>query len=277
MPTPVPVELDLGAPATGGLLASARTLPVGWQRGISFTDLACLAPVVMGECPSGVDLKPGQRADAATFRPISIIQAVECTVPGGFNTEAAAGLALLQTADFALSRELLTGEASFRDQNPNAVDPGGNPALVNVAVSLGAFDTVAGALACLDQRLHAETSGRGGYLFAGVDMATWLLDQRVIWRDGARWRTAAGTTVIISAGFDGRAPVADGPGEAPGTGEALFLYASAGVWAGTGETADYSDVDRAVNTQTSRAEQVALVAFSPCATFAASATSAEAC
>lgn len=277
MPFPVPVDLDLGASAPGGLLATARPLPVGWQRGISFADTACLAPVVMGECPSGTNLKPGQRAESTSFQPVSVIQAVECTTLGGFDTVMVSEAALVQTTDFALARELLTGEVSFRDHNPNMDDPGGNPALVTSATSLGNFATLAAAVACLDQELHVATSGRGGVIFAGVDMATWLLDERVIWRDGARWRTASGTTVIVSAGFDGRAPVADGPGVPPVAGAALFLYATAGVWAGLGEAVTYSDVDRNVNTATSRAEQVALAAFSPCSVLAASATTATAC
>lgn len=278
MPIPIPVDLDLGAPAPGGLLASARVLPVGWQSGISFTDTACLLPVVMGECPSGVNLKPGQGAEAATFRPVSVIQAVTCTALGGFDTAGVAEAALPQTADFALAFELLTGTASGRDYNPNAQDPGGNPALVNTALSLGAgFSTLTAAVACIEQELGAATGGRGGVLFAGADMATWLLDERVIWRDGARWRTASGNTVVISAGFDGRAPVADGPGTAPADGAVLYLYATAGVWAGLGESTTYSDVDRQVNTATSRAEQIALVAFTPCAVFAAAATPVTKC
>ncbi len=281
MPIPIPVDLDLGAPAPGGLLASARVLPVGWQSGISFTDTACLLPVVMGECPSGVNLKPGQRAEATTFRPVSVIQAVECTTLGGFDTALVADSALPQTVDFALAFELLTGTASGRDFNPNAQDPGGNPALVNTATDLGSFAVsgggLAAAVACLEQTLAEATGGRGGVLFAGADMATWLLDERIIWRDGARWRTASGNPVIISGGFDGRAPVADGTGTAPAEGEPLYLYGTAGVWAGTGEQQTYSDVDRSVNTVTSRAEQIALIAFTPCAVFAAAADSVTKC
>ena len=278
MPIPIPVDLDLGAPAPGGLLASARVLPVGWQSGISFTDTACLLPVVMGECPSGVNLKPGQGVESATFRPVSVIQAVSCSTLGGFDTATAAETALTQTADFALARELLTGLASGRDYNPNAQDPGGNPALVNTAVSLGAaFASLAAAVACVEQELGEATGGRGGFLFVGADVATMLLDALDIWRDGTRWRTASGNTVIVSAGFDGRAPVADGTGTAPAQGEVLYLYAAAGVWAGTGEETTYSDVDRNVNTATSRAEQIALVAFTPCAVFAAAATTVTKC
>lgn len=278
MPIPIPVDLDLGLPPVGGLLATARSLPAGWQRGISFTDTACLAPVAMGECPSGTDLKPGQRADSATFRPVDVIQAVECTTMGGFDTSGVAQTALTQTADYALAFELLTGTASGRDHNPNAQDPGGNPALVNTATTLGAaFSTLAAAVACLDQRLGEATSGRGGFILAGADTASYLLGASLIWRDGARWRTAAGNTVIVSAGFDGRAPVADGPGEAPDAGDPLYLYATAGVWAGLGETRDFTDVDRSVNTQTSRLEQIGLVVFSPCSTFAAGSTAATSC
>lgn len=272
MPIPIPVDLDLGA-SVGGWLASARPLPAGWQRGISFPDTACLAPVSMGECPTGTNLKPGQRTDTATFRPYSVVMAVECTTIGGYDVETAAALGLEQTVDYAIAAELLTGAASARDVNP---DPGiPNPSLAGSAVDLGAaFSSVAGAVACLDQALMAATFGRGGVFLAGADMATWLLDERVIWRDGARWRTASGNLVIVSAGFDGRAP---GSATPPDPTDPLYLYATAGVWAGTDVYGQFSDVDRNVNTTTSRAEKIALAAFSPCAVFAAASTAATKC
>ena len=270
---PIPVELDLGA-SVGGWLASARPLPTGWQRGIAFPDTACLAPVSMGECPTGSNLKPGQRTDTAEFRPFSVIMAVECSTIGGYDVKAAAANGLLQTADYAIASELLTGAASARDINPDP-DISPNPSLVGTATTLGAgFASVAGAVACLEQELMAATFGRGGVLLVGADMATWLLDERVIWRDGARWRTASGNLVIVSAGFDGRAPGATAP---PDPTDPLYIYATAGVWAGVGTADSVDDVNRSVNTATSRAEQFALAAFSPCAVFAAASTAAVKC
>lgn len=271
MPIPVPVELVPGTPS-GGFLASVGSLPDGWTRGIQFADDSCLLPVVMGECPTLDNLKPGQRVEAAsTFMPVSVIEAVECTAMGDFDPERVAGAALDRTREFALARELLTGEASARDANPAR---GGNPSLVGSATNLSTAASLAAAVACLEQQMGAATGTSGGYLFAGLDMLVHLKDAGVIWRDGARWRTPSGKTVVSSAGFDGRAPGSDGP---PSSGDPLYLYATAGVWAGVGQRAVFSDVDRSVNTVTSRVEDVALAAFTECSTFAIAASDVTAC
>lgn len=270
MPLPIPVTMDSGLTPAGGLLALSRSLPDGWERGISWADASCTLPVAMGECPTAPDLKPVQRTVTETFRPVELIQSIECSTLGGFNG-GVAGPALDATRDYALAVELLTGAASARDA---ATPANANPSLVDSAVDLGAFDTLMAAVACLDQRLAVATGGRGGYLLAGVDMATYLLAGRLIWRDGARWRTAAGSTVIVSAGFDGRGPGDTAP---PAAGDPLALYAVANVWAGIGSRSILFDVDRADNTATERAEDVAMVAFSTCAAYAATSAEATSC
>ena len=271
MPLPIPVVMDQGAPRTGGLLALARGLPAGWERGISFTDASCTLPVVMGECPTGDDLKPAQGLDTDTFRPVELIQAIACTTLGGGPPTNVAGEALDQTRDYALARELLTGAASARD----AADPDhANPSLVGTAVPLATTPFLAGALACLEARMAYATGGRDGFVLAGVDMATHLLANDLIWRDGSRWRTAAGSTVVISAGFDGRGPGATAP---PDAGDMLSLYAVANLWAGVGTRTVLSDVNRADNTATERVEDVALAAFPTCAVFAATSDEVTSC
>lgn len=273
MPLPVPVDLDWGTPAlSGGLQASARNLPDGWQRGIAFNDLSCLTPTVMGECPSGDNLKPGQRPESATFRPFSVISAVECTVAGAFNTADATVDVLDRTIDFAVAREMLTGAASARDSSTPDHD---NPSLVGTAYDLGAdYDTLGQALSCLEANLYSASAGRGGYVLAGIELVTALKDAGLIWRDGSRWRTAAGSAVVVSAGFDGRAPGSDGPAE---TGDPLYLYAVTGLWVAVGQRVTFSDVNRSVNTSTSRSEELALAAFAPCAVYAAASPAVTRC
>lgn len=281
MPMPTPVTLEPSGPEGGGLLAVARSLPSGWQRGVAFTDTSCLAPVVMGECPTGENLKPGNRPEAvAEFRPYSVIMAVECTTFGGYSVESVSGGELDRTREYALARELLTGEVSARDRNPSAILTGGgsylgNPSLQSEATDLGAgFTSVTAMLACLEQNLAEATSGRGGVLLSGPALATWLFKESLLWRDGARWRTVTGNPVIVSGGFDGRAPGDTAP---PDPTDPLHLYAASNVWASVGERATYADVDRGVNTATSRSEDVGLAVFSPCAVFAAASTVALAC
>lgn len=267
MPNPVPVELDQPT-AVGGLLAASRPLPVGWERGISFRDPSCLPATVMGECPSGSNLKPPYRPDTATFRPVTAIQAVECSTFGSTDgwIPRMAGAELDRTRDDALARELLTGAASRRDAGPDS-DP--NPALVNTAVDLG--DEAASltiALGCLEKAILEANGGRGAVLFLPVEVVYAAADIGLLWRDGARWRTVMGSLVLASAAYDGRAPVADGTGAAPDAGDTLYVYGTTSVWASTGRRDTLTDVNRAVNDATSRAEEIALVAFSPCATFA---------
>lgn len=270
MPIPIPVVMDEGTPRTGGLLASARSLPANWERGISFVDTSCTLPVAMGECPTGPDLKPPQQITTDTFRPVELIQTIECTTLGG-GVNNLAGPALDQTREFALAREMLTGEASARDA---AIPENANPSLIGTAEDLIQFASTAETIACLEARLARRTAGRDGYILASVEWGTHLLADDVIWRDGGRWRTAYGTTVIISAGFDGRRPTATAP---PSFGEPLYLYAVANIWAGIGQRTVLSDVNRSDNTATERAEDVAMVAFPTCAVFGASSSEVVSC
>ena len=128
-------------------------MPEGWERGISFQDTACLTPTVMGECPTCPDLKPTQTAGTETFRPVSLITAFQCSVFGGVDVQNVSSQTMAETAGYALAREMLTGEASRRDANPNAIDGAGGNRHPADAVSLGSdfgSDRTAG---CLDRRL----------------------------------------------------------------------------------------------------------------------------
>lgn len=272
MATPVAVTMTQPSPSSEGLLTQALALPDGWLRGgIEFLDPNCLSPVVMGQCPSGEDLKPTQRAGSVAFRSYDLIQAVECSTMGGLDVSALAGTEGPRTASFALARELLTGAASVRDNQAGEE----NPSLVDEATDLGAeFTTVAASLGCLESRLNAANSGRGGVILASIGWATQALAERVLWRDGARWRTVTGSQVIIDAGFDGRGP---GDVAAPAAGDALYAYATTAVWAGVGPADTFADVNRSINTSSARREQVAMAAFSTCAVFAAASTAATAC
>ena len=292
MAIPIPVELDRCTPAVvGGLLQGGCPLPEGWERGISFQDTACLLPTVMGECPTCSDLKPTQQATTATFRPVSLITAFACSTFGGIDVQQVATANLDETADYALARELLTGQAALRDANPNVAGEPGNPALQTTAIDLGAaFTDPVAALGCLEQALADATGGRNGYLLIGPEIALVLSAESVLIREGGRLITATGTRVIVDGGFDGRAPTSSPADEspadpcepwnaagAPAFGEDLYMYATASVWAGVGAGRMLSDVDRANNTASAREERIALTAFTPCATFAAGSGITKAC
>jgi hypothetical protein len=248
----------------------------------------------MGECPTCSDLKPTQQADTATFRPVSLITAFACSTFGGIDVQQVASANLDETADYALARELLTGQAALRDANPSVVlddDGPGNPALQTHATDLGAaFANPVAALGCLEQALADATGGRNGYLLIGPEIALFLSAESVLIREGGRLITTTGTRVIVDGGFDGRAPTGSPADEspadpcepwnstgAPAFGEDLYMYATASVWAGVGAGRMLSDVDRANNTASAREERVALTAFTPCATFAAGSGITKAC
>ena len=290
MAIPIPLELDRCTPAVaGGLLQGGCPLPPGWERGISFQDTACLVPTVMGECPTCSDLKPTQVADTVTFRPVSLITAFACSTFGGIDVQDVASATLDETADWALARDLLTGQAALRDANPNVAELG-NPSLQRDAIDLGSAPSgPVAALGCLEQNLADATGGRNGYILLGPEIALALAAESVLVREGGRLITMTGTRVILTGGFDGRAPLgspAESPGDpcelwnssgAPVVGDELYMYATSSVWAGVGTRLMRSDVDRANNTASAREERIALTAFTPCATFAVGSGVTKAC
>lgn len=290
MAIPIPVELDRCTPAaSGGLLSGSCPLPTGWERGISFQDTSCLTPTVMGECPTcPPGMKDAQIADTVTFRTVSLISAVQCSTFSGINVQEVAAGSLDETADYALAREMLTGEAARRDANPNVQGEPGNPSLQSAATNLGdSFTDPVFALGCLEQTIADMTGGRRGVILIGPEIAMWLSDSLRF--NAGQLTTISGTRVIVDGGFDGRAPGDLSPGDSPGDcvpwnttggptlGDQLWIYATSSVWAGVGSTMMLGDVDRANNTATARDERVALAAFTPCATFAAGSGIAKAC
>jgi hypothetical protein len=289
MGIPIPVELDRCTPAVvGGLLQGSCPLPEEWERGISFTDTACLLPTVMGECPTCSDLKSTQRLDTVTFRPVSLITALECSTFGGIDVQQVASTNLDETAGYALAREMLTGEASRRDANPNSEEPFGNPSLQSEAIDLGSTGNPFTALGCLEQAIAEMTGGRRGYLLMGPEVVDTIGQGQLLHREGGRLTTMTGTRIIIEAGFDGRAPGDPdvSPGDpclpwnttgAPAVGDELYVYAVASLWAGVGAGRMLSDIDRANNTASAREERPAMVAFTPCATFAVGSGVMKAC
>lgn len=264
MAIPVPVSLEQ-PPAGGDLLAQSRPLPADWRRGIAFSDASCLAPAVLGECPSTPGLVPTGGFTPAVFRPVTVALAVECSTFSGIDLETVSADELSRVHDYALARELLTGEASERDASPGDT---GNPSLTGEAVPVtGAFVSVAGALGALETALAEANYGRGATLFLPFSVAYRALAEGILWREGTRWRSVTGATIIVSAGFDGRAPGVDG-GVPPEPGAPLYVYAVTTVWAGLGERSTRGIIQRDTNTALAQSEDLMLAAFGPCAVFA---------
>jgi len=273
MARPVAVELSLPV-RPGGLLDLAQKFPGGWERGVAFQDSACLTTTLVGECPQVTGLAEYQRPSVATFTPVVVQSAVKCSTMGNVDVGALAGSVAAATADFAVSREMLTGEISERD-TPDDSPFGPNPSLVGAAQDLGAtHTTLAKALACLEATIAEDTEGRTAVLLVGYDWLTYAVDAQLLRWDGNTWRTPAGSLVIPASGFDGRAP---GSTEPPDSGDALYAYAVVGVWAQLGRQDSFDYVNRAINDQLARSDILALFAFPTCAVYAAASTVATAC
>lgn len=244
---PTPVQLAPPARTPGGLLEAARPLPGGWERGVSWLGTQCVPTFSTGECPEG-DFKPTGEPSLSSWSPYQVGTALECEMRGVPDLDGLANGALDGALDYAVTRELATGEASNRDG-------GANPSLVgSVTEDLGDATDAVTALACLEQAAAVALFGRLAYIHVKPMIATHLLSGRAIWRDGTRWRTAYGSTVVIGAGYTGL-DVDVQTGTIWGTGE---------VWAATGQRDTLTSTDRSTNVGESRAEQVALAVFDPC-------------
>ena len=253
MSLPRSVQLPSPGASAAGLLQQALPLPSGWERGISFAQTGCLAPFVVGECPSADDLKAAQRPGAAvTFRPVQVGQAVECSTLSGADP-VDAGALLDVTASDALEAELYAATASTRDKPP---DPAlGNPSLsTSITSDLGDLDDVVQAVGCAEQTAAGLVHGRRLWVHLSVAAAAAAAAAQVIWRDGTRWRTTYGSTVLISPNLVAPA----------GTVTSLPVFVTLPVYAGLGQRQVLQDVDRTVNTATWRVEDIGLVAFDPC-------------
>lgn len=255
MPTPTRITLPPSGRPVGGILAAAR--PTGaaeWWRGVKFTSGQCLAPQNYGPCASddAVQKEEQNLSTEAEFQAFSILQAVKCSTLGRTAIDVFAGQALDVTREFGVASELLTGAAT------------GNPSLGD-ATTLTAASDPAAALGCLEQVASLALSGRMAFIHVTPAIGTALLAAAAIWSNGAprRWYTAAGNTVVISPGYDGRQPGAG----APGAGDPLYMYATGEVYAEVG-SADQREilqsVERSQNTIQATAEDTAIVLFDPC-------------
>lgn len=219
---------------------------------MTFTSGQCLVPQVVGTCTDGEVTKDlDDLSTPATFDAFDVVQGLRCSTMGRTEVAAFAEASLDVVREFAIAGEFLTGAAS------------GNPSLADADVlgSASATDAVS-ALACLDQHAATALSGRLAFIHASPLLATHLLAASAIRADGRRFLTALGNVVVVSAGYDGRAPAS--PSVAPSEGDPQFLYATGEVYANFGQRDVPTAVERSQNTLQAIAEDTAVVAFDPC-------------
>ncbi len=237
-------RIDLPAPTrpVGGLLAAARPLPVGWERGVTFSGDWCIAPspwpyCVGDESPPFDETKDlGVPDDITDWTPMGMFQGVECTVLSVDQAQQDAADTLEATHDWLLGHELQTGEAT------------GNPNL-DAGVGVTTIGTGhANALATAEQYLADETNGRLGFIHVTPQDLTLLVNAQVLVREGRGWRTAFGNVVVSSAGYD-------------------FIdeiHVTSEVFASVSAVETRSTIDRSINRMEAYAEQIGLAVFPPC-------------
>lgn len=242
----------------GGLLRAARPVPDGWGRGVTFTTTSCVGPFTVGTCPDGPGLKPAARPSGPhEFASFTVGAALECSTLGrDYSPEIAAQETADVIREFAVARELLTGDASARDAGPGEV---GNVSLAgDVTHTLSSGGDVETALACIEQVAAETLFGRQVFVHMPPAVAVVAAAARVIRREGARWLTPSDSIVVVSPGYDGRAPGTSAPASS------YWIYATGEVYATTGSRTTTQDVDRSVNTDTARTEDQAVAVFDPC-------------
>jgi len=245
------LAVDLPSPArVGGLLAAARPLPAGWERGVQFNGSTCLPPAPWPYCPA--DESPGpepKQANApssvAVFEPTGIFQAVECTTKSRERAGELASEALAATADFQLGFELANGAVT------------GNPSFAD-ATTTTAPDVLT-ALADLESGIASGLYGRLAFIHVSPGMLVYLTDAcRGVHRDGRAWRSPMGNLIVASPGYVDLGST---------------LVATGEVYAETSVPETRVDIDRAVNQTVAYGEQVGLAAFDPCFNIAVEVTS----
>lgn len=249
---PTRITLPPSGRPVGGLLSAARDIPAGdWWRGVTFSSGQCLVPQTVGTCTDGEVSKTLQDlSDVASFDAFSVLQALRCTTMGQSELGPYVNASLDVTREFAVARELLTGTAS------------GNPSLADATTLNSASITDAeSALACLDQHAATELSGRLAFIHASPLLAVHLYNVGMF-QDGRLWRTPLGNIVVVSAGYDGRAPAT--PSVAPSEGDPQYLYATGEVYAEVGQRETLNAVERGQNSLQAIAEDAAIAVFDPC-------------
>jgi hypothetical protein len=231
MALPIPVDL-LPTALPGGVLASASTLPGGWETGVEFLSDGCLTPERVAICPDEYEGETDV-VGSATFLPIDLRQGVRCSSLARLDVAGVAATTLEVTDEYLMGAELQDGLAS------------GNPCL-NDATVLGVADTPEAGVAMIEAAGCIALAGRLIVIHVPPCFAIYLPD--ICYRDTeGNWRTPLGSLVVMSPGYTGTT--------AYGTGE---IYAAVGT-VGTNER-----MDRDVNVDEGWAERPGIIVFDPC-------------
>ena len=269
-----PIAAPPNRQATTGLVALSST-PAGdtegWEAGFGFAPESCDRGQLLGvDCGPSETKLPVDKPDLVQYMPADLVVRDFCSTMDSGRDSTGLGQRLLLNQQSALLEELLwTGTAAgdaTTDERPHLAD--GRATVLGGGTALG----VQIAVALLDQALTSCLNGVPGMVH--VTPYVLVLAKPHLEREGNRWLTPNGHTVVAGAGYTGGGPrptVGDVLPAAPnllaqpavdqwayGTGQVYYLL---------GEPAVLEDVDHLVNTRTVTAERPG-AAFYGCCQFA---------
>lgn len=267
MPRQVVEAPPLAAP-TVGLLRSAVVVEDGdgarWlQDGVSFESRSCGPSGVSDPCDNTKTVPPDEGTEQVDGDAFVVWAADRCSVmDNGRDGEARARNRLAAWQGFQIERELWEG-AFHRASNKTGrwlADAVADGTDVISATAVATRD----ALGALEEYLAGCVSQ--GMIHAHPNLVTSWDSLNLIRREGARLYTVQDTMIVPGRGYTGAAPSTDGAADpiVDASGETAYAYATSMIQVRLGPTRAFTDVDRAVNTRTWRAERSAVFTWDAC-------------
>lgn len=233
-----PAQVDQSARMPGGVLSRSLPAPAGWERGgLVIPFYGCGEPVLRDKCVTAEDVP--HRNGVGEFPAVPIEQGATCSTTGPDNLDQAALDRFTATADWSLSRQLQTDQA---DTGAPKLDDATNIG----TVAGGDFATALGAL--------EQTAANNGYgsmwvIHTTVRGMDYLQEEGLLRDDGT---TATGARVIMGTGYTNP------------NGTTVPLWVTGPVWASITVPEAVGAVAYALNSETSWARGMGVVAFDPC-------------
>lgn len=275
-----PITAPPNRAGTAGLIALGTNVQADgdrWVNGFAFDPETCADGLVYGAvCQTVTPKELPEGAELVTYDPVVIIGTDTCSTMSGTDRDirGRANRHLLAVQSHHLEQVFWTGEATD-DTGPEG---GARPHLADgtATVLAGTATPLIHALAVLDQALTACLHGQAGMVhMTPVALAVYAgLGGDVVERVDGRWLTPNGHTVVAGSGYTGGGPRPDPEGELPAPPNLSavppanqWIYGTPQVQILLGGVEFFADVDRARNSQTTRAERPA-AAFHGCCKFA---------
>lgn len=259
-----PIAAPPNRQATTGLVALAST-PTGdvdgWEAGFGFAPESCdLGQLLAVDCGPSETKTPADKPDLVAYMPAALVVQDFCTtMDRGRDTDGLARRLLLSQQSALLERLLWTGAATGDATTDERTHLADGRATVLAA---GVATPVVQALALLDQALTGCLHGVPGMVHVTPYVQALAKAAGILERDGNRWLTPAGHTVVAGAGYTGGGPRPTVGGALPAAPNLLaspavdqWAYGTGQVYYLLGAVDVLTDTDHRVNTVTATAER----------------------